>query len=428
VRLRRFVVFRLLRLCIRLGWPMRLVAPLFGRWNPFDPERLRDPYPGYRRLQESAPVYRNPLLRIWILSRYADVAAVLRDPSFSVRRLESAAVRRLGAFQKLRPDFREMLERNLLMLDPPDHTRLRGLVAKAFTPRVVERLRPRIQALVDGLLDDAERRGEIELMRDFAYPLPATVIAELLGVPAADGPRFMRWSNDLAALLDPFNAPGGLDAAQAAFVELSGYFRAALAERRREPRDDLLSALASVEERGESLSEAELVSLAGLILGAGYETTANLIGNATVALLRNPGERKRLAEDPGLVASAVEEFLRYESPVQATDRVATRDFEIRGTRIRRGELVVLFLAAANRDPERFPEPDRLDLGRRDNAHLAFSQGPHFCLGAQLARAEAQIAIGTLVRRFPDLEGPPGPIAWRPSFTLRGPSALPIRLR
>jgi cytochrome P450 len=407
---------------------MRLIAPLFGRWNPFDPERLRDPYPGYRRLQERAPVYRNPLLRIWILSRYADVAAVLRDPSFSVRRLESAAVRRLGAFEKLRPDFREMLERNLLMLDPPDHTRLRGLVAKAFTPRVVERLRPRIQALVDGLLDQAERRGEIELMRDFAYPLPATVIAEMLGVPAGDGPRFMRWSNDLAALLDPFHAPGGLDAAQAAFVELSAYFRAALAERRREPRDDLLSALASVEERGESLSEAELVSLAGLILGAGYETTANLIGNASVALLRNPGERKRLAEDPGLVASAVEEFLRYESPVQATDRVATRDFEIRGTRIRRGELVVLFLAAANRDPERFPEPDRLDLGRRDNAHLAFSQGPHFCLGAQLARAEAQIAIGTLVRRFPDFEGPPGPIAWRPSFTLRGPSALPIRLR
>ena len=407
---------------------MRLLDPFFGRWNPFHPDRLRDPYPGYRALQESAPVYRNPLLRVWILSRYTDVAAVLEDRSFSVRRLESAAVRRLGAFQKLRPDFREMLERNLLMLDPPDHTRLRGLVAKAFTPRVVERLRPGIQVLVDGLLDEAERRGEIDLMRDFAYPLPATVIAEMLGVPAADAPRFMRWSNDLAALLDPFNAPGGLEAAQAAFTELSGYFRAVLAERRREPREDLISALATVEERGEALSEAELVSLCGLILGAGYETTANLIGNAAVALLRHPGERKRLVDDPGLIASAVEEFLRYESPVQATDRVATRDFEIRGTRIRRGELVVLFLAAANRDPERFPDPDRLDLGRPDNAHLAFSHGPHFCLGAQLARAEAQIAIGTLVRRFPGFEGPPGPLAWRPSFSLRGPAALPLRLR
>jgi cytochrome P450 len=170
------------------------------------------------------------------------------------------------------------------------------------------------------------------------------------------------------------------------------------------------------------------VSLAGLILGAGYETTANLIGNATVALLRNPGERKRLADDPGLIASAVEEFLRYESPVQATDRLVTRDLEIRGKRIRRGELVVLFLAAANRDPERFPDPDRLDLGRADNAHLAFSHGPHFCLGAQLARAEAQIAIGTLVRRFPGFEGPREPPAWRPSISLRGPAALPIRLR
>jgi len=421
-------VFRLLRLFIRLRWPMRLLAPFFGLWNPFDPERLRDPYPGYRALQERAPVYRNPLLRIWILSRYADVATVLRDPSFSVRRLEAPAVRRLGAFRGLHPEFREMIERNLLMLDPPDHTRLRSLVAKAFTPRVVERLRPGIQALVDGLLDAAGRRGEIDLMRDFAYPLPATVIAQMLGVPPSDAPRFMRWSNDLAALLDPFNAPGGLGAAQAAFVELSAYFRAALAERRREPREDLISALATVEERGEALSEAELVSLCGLILGAGYETTANLIGNAAVALLRNPGERKRLADDPGLIASAVEEFLRYESPVQATDRVATRDFEIRGTRIRRGELVVLFLASANRDPERFPEPDRLDLARPDNAHVAFSQGPHFCLGAQLARAEAQIAIGTLVRRFPGFTGPPTPPTWRPSFSLRGPAALPIRLR
>lgn len=421
-------MFRWLRLLIRLGWPMRLLAPLFGRWQPFHPDRLRDPYPGYRALQQRAPVYRNPLLRIWVLSRYADVSAVLKDPSFSVRRLESAAVRRLGAFQRLRPDFRVMLERNLLMLDPPDHTRLRGLVAKAFTPKVVERLRPRIQALVDGLLDAAERRGELELMRDFAYPLPATVIAEMLGVPASDAPRFIRWSNDLTALLDPFHAPGGLEAAQAAFVELSAYFRGALAERRREPREDLLSALATVEERGDGLSETELVSLAGLILGAGYETTANLIGNATVALLRNPGERKRLADDPGLIASAVEEFLRYESPVQATDRLVTRDLEIRGKRIRRGELVVLFLAAANRDPERFPDPDRLDLGRADNAHLAFSHGPHFCLGAQLARAEAQIAIGTLVRRFPGFEGPREPPAWRPSISLRGPAALPIRLR
>jgi hypothetical protein len=420
-------LFRVLRLLVRLGWPMRVLSPLFGRWNPLHPDRVRDPYPGYRALREHAPVYRSPLLRVWALSRHADVSAVLKDPSSSVRRLESAAVRRVGAFRGLRPEFREMIERNLLMLDPPDHTRLRGLVGKAFTPRVVERLRPRIQELVEGLLDQAERRGSIELMRDFAYPLPATVIAEMLGVPAVDRPRFMRWSNDLAALLDPFHAPGGPAAAQAAFVEMAGYFREIFAERRRAPREDLISALVAVEERGDSLAEAELVSLCGLLLGAGYETTANLIGNAVVALLRNPGERKRLADDPGLIGSAVEEFLRYESPVQATDRVLTRDLEIRGTCIRRGELVVLLLASANRDPERFPDPDRLDLGRADNPHFAFGQGAHFCLGAQLARVEAQIALGSLVRRFPRFEGPPDPPAWRPSITLRGPASLPLRL-
>jgi cytochrome P450 len=420
-------MYRLLRFLVQREWPMRLLGPLFGKWNPFEPERIRDPYPGYRRLRETAPVYFNPVLRIWVVTRYAEILRVLKDPHFSVKRLQVKAVQRLNPIGSLRPDFAEMITSNLLMLDPPDHTRLRGLVSKAFTPRVVERLRPRIQQIVDDLLDAVAPAGEMDLMRDFAYPLPVTVIAEMLGVPASDRVQFRRWANDLSGLLDPFNSPGGLDAAQQAFVDLAAYFRAIFAERRRQPRDDLISALVAIEEQGDRLSEAELISISGLLLGAGFETTSSLLGNAVLALLQHPSERKRLQQDPSLMQSAVEEFLRYESPVQGTDRVAQRDCELGGRSIRAGQLVVLLLGAANRDPERFTDPDRLDVGRTDNAHLAFSQGVHFCLGAQLARVEGQIAIETLLRRFPDFHGDCREPRWRPSFALRGLTTLPISL-
>ncbi len=420
-------MFRLLRWLVQLGWPMRVLNPLFGAYNPFHPDRVTDPYPGYRALRSREPVFQSRLLGIWFLTRHADVTAVLKDPRFSVGRLETEMVRKMKLFRSLSPEFLVMIEKNLLMLDPPQHTRIRGLVNKAFTPRVVERLRPRIQGLVDDLLDGVSSAGEMDLVRDFAYPLPVTVIAEMLGVEPEDRDRFRRWSADLGALLDPFNAPAGFAAANASFAELAAYFREVIAERRRQPRDDLISGLVAAEEGGAGLAEDELISVCALILGAGYETTSNLIGNAVIALLRNPGERKRLQDDPSLIGSAVEEFLRYDSPVQATDRVASEDCEIGGRRIRKGQLVVTLLGAANRDPEQFADPDRLDVARADNRHVAFSQGVHFCLGAGLGRAEAEIAIATLLRRFPNFDGPPDPPAWRPSITLRGPLSLPLTL-
>jgi cytochrome P450 len=322
---------------------------------------------------------------------------------------------------------REGILRSLLMLDPPDHTRLRGLVNRAFTPRVVEQLRPRIQQIVDELLDVAAAGGEMDLVRDLAYPLPVTVIAELLGVPAEDRDRLKRWSDELTVVIDPIGSGRSVESAAGAYAELSAYFEAVFEDRRLRPRDDLVSALVAAEQEGERLRGAELLALCALILGAGHETTTNLIGNAVLALLRHPGERKRLQDDPSLMESAVEEFLRYDSPVQATDRVASEDCEIGGQRIEAGRFVAVLIGAANRDPARFPEPDRLELGRADNRHLSFGQGVHYCLGAGLARVEAEIAIGSLLRRFPDVSGSADPPGYVPSLTLRGPTALPLSL-
>jgi cytochrome P450 len=359
------------------------------------------------------------------LSRYSDIVEILQDSRFSVDRRQSNLFQRLQPFAPLRPDFTEAITRSLLMLDPPDHTRLRRLVNKAFTPRVVENLRPRIQAIVDELLDRVEKRKEMDLIRDFAYPLPVIVISEMLGIAAEDHAKFKEWSDALTALVDPMQAENGMAPAQEAYVQLSQYLRQVFEERRRAPRQDLISALVSVDEQGDTLTDAELLSLSALILGAGHETTTNLLGNAVVALLRNPGERRRLQDDPALITSAIEEFLRYDSPVQLTDRVATQDCEVAGQSVRKGVLVGLILASANRDPEHFADPDRLDLGRPDNHHVAFGHGVHFCLGAALARTEAQIAISTLLRRFPDFTGETDPKEWKRSTVLRGPMSLSL---
>jgi cytochrome P450 len=249
----------------------------------------------------------------------------------------------------------------------------------------------------------------------------------MLGIAAEDHAKFKEWSDALTALVDPMQAEDGMGPAQEAYVQLSAYLRRVFDERRREPRQDLISALVSVEEQGDSLTDAEMLSLSALILGAGHETTTNLLGNAVVALLRHPSERRRLQDDPSLIGSAVEEFLRYDSPVQVTDRVATQDCEVAGQAVRKGVLVGLLLAAANRDPARFTDPDRLDVGRQGNHHVAFGHGNHFCLGAALARTEAQIAITTLLRRFPDFDGERDPRAWKRSTVLRGPTSLRLSL-
>jgi cytochrome P450 len=420
----RLPVLRLFQTLVRWEWPMRLLNPVLGDFNPFLPEFRADPYPFYRKLQAKHRVYVGRLLGgTCLLPRYDDVVAVLGDPRFSVDRPQADIFQRLQPFGGLSPEFTRAIMSSLLMTDPPAHTRMRRLVNKAFTPRVVEGLRTRVQVLVDELLDAVAGRRHMELVHDLAYPLPVTVIAELLGIPVDDRARFKQWSDQLAVLLDPLQATEGLAPTEHAFNEIAAYMRPIFAERRRNPRDDLISALVGVEDEGQRLGEIELLALTMLILGAGHETTTNLIANAVLALLRNPGERRRLQDDPSLIGSAVEEFLRYDSPVQTTDRVATVDCEIAGHPIRRGTVVALLLGAANRDPARFADPDRLDLGRQDNHHVSFGHGAHFCLGAALARVEAQIVIATLMRRFPGFDGDQHPKEWKRSMVLRGPTAL-----
>jgi cytochrome P450 len=423
----RFSPLRVFQTMIRWEWPIRLLNPLLGDFNPFLPEFRVDPYPVYRALQAKHRVYTSRVLGgACLLPRYDDIVAVLSDGRFSVDRPQAKVFQRLQPFRGLSPEFTQAIQSALLMTDPPAHTRLRRLVNKAFTPRVVDGLRSRIQTLVDELLDAVAAHGGMELIHDLAYPLPVTVIADLLGIPIGDRARFKQWSDMLAVLLDPLQAGEGLAPTEHAYDEITAYMRPIFAERRDAPREDLISALVAVEDQGQRLTETELLSLTMLILGAGHETTTNLIANAVLALLRHPSERRRLQDDPSLIGSAVEEFLRYDSPVQFTDRIATVDCEIAGHRIRRGGVVALLLGAANRDPARFPDPDRFDISRKDNQHLSFGHGVHFCLGAALARVETQIAITTLLRRFPNFDGDSAPKQWKRSMVLRGPTALQLR--
>jgi len=389
-------------------------------FNPMDPEFIADPYPTYHRLRADDPVHHNPL-GFWVLTRYEDVVAALRDPRLAKEAIAEFVAARFGA--PVPAMGLSMLDR-----DPPDHTRLRGLVSKAFTPRVVEGLRPRIQKIVDGLLDRAEPTGALELIEDFAYPIPVTVICEMLGVPVEDHERFKAWSLDIARGLDGLLLSAGTEIRQRsaeARHALAGYFRELIARRRAAPRADMLSDLIAAEEAGDKLSEEELLATCILILVAGHETTVNLIGNGTLALLRHPGELRRLRENPALIAGAVEELLRYDGPVQRTARIPSEDVTIGGRTIGKGEMVMPFIGAADRDPAQFRDPDRLDITRADNRHVAFGMGIHFCLGAPLARIEGQIAIGTLVKRFAKLALVTEKPEYRPSLTLRGLSTLPV---
>ncbi|HEX6313143.1 MAG TPA: cytochrome P450 [Acidimicrobiia bacterium] len=394
------------------------------------PEFKEDPYPFFHRLRELEPVQHTPL-GTYMLSRYADVSAVVRDPALSSDQRNSdlfqAYVEANPPGEGTFPD--PTRQATMLFLDPPDHTRLRGLVSKAFTPRVIGRLRPRIEQLVDELLGAVASRGDghMDVVADLAYPLPVVIICELLGVPHADHATFQEWSRDLVHSIDPdpLITPEQwtrIEAAGAAFVE---YFVALIEERRRSPGDDLLSGLIAAEEAGDRLSEEELLATALLLLVAGHETTVNLIGNGTLALLRNRDQLERLRDDPALDHNAVEEMLRYDSPVTFTQRITLAEYRVGDVTIPPRQQVVTVLAAANRDPDAFPDPDRLDLGRPEaNRHVAFGGGHHYCLGAALARLEGEVAIPTLVRRFPALELAGDPTR-RDTFTLRGLERLPV---
>ena len=394
-------------------------------FNPMRRELRSDPHPFYRALREKDPFHRSYAADGWVLTRYADVEAVLGDRSFSsdernLRRWPrlSARHRRAGL-----PDPYESGRASMLRSDPPDHTRLRTLVSKAFTPRAIERVRPTVEKYVEETLGRVQTRRTLELVGDFAAPLPVSVIAEMLGVPVADRDRFRHWSDEAVRTLGD-NTLEDRRRALAAMNELEAYIGAIAEERRREPREDLISALVRAEEGGDRLSRTELVMTCVLLLVAGNETTTKLIGNAVLALLANPDQLELLRREPERIPAAVEELLRYDGPVQLTSRMVLEDREFRGHRLRRGQQLIVVLAAANRDPERFQEPDRLDVTRPDVRHLAFSHGLHFCLGAQLARLEASLALEALVTRFPGLRRD-GPVVWSDNTILRGPRVLPL---
>jgi pimeloyl-[acyl-carrier protein] synthase len=399
-------------------------------FNPFLPEVHDDPYPFYRQLRERDPVHPS-LPGLWLLTRYSDTSALLRDHHrFSNDSRNSDLVR---MFMQMMGDrqpglLEESTARSMLFVDPPDHTRLRNLVSKAFTARVIEAMRPHVQEVVDELIGAFREAAVVDLVSELAYPLPIRVICEMLGIPPEDHDRFREWSAELVLTLDPMITLEIIERGNRAAEAFAEYFAELLAARRAHPRDDLLSALIAAEDRGQTLTEEELLSTCILLLVAGHETTVNLISNGMLALLRNPDQVQRLRHDPGLIRSAVEELLRFDSPVQLVGRTAMQDVEIGGVRIARGHQVVGIIGAANRDPAQFAQPDRLDIGRPDNRHLAFSGGIHFCLGAPLARVEAQIAIGTLVRSFPGLRlADEAAIERRETVTLRGLRRLPVAL-
>ena len=386
-----------------------------------------DPYPFYARLRAEAPVFRVTLpdrQAAWLVTRYDDVSRVLKDEGFAKDRLNALTPEQL-AKQPWIPGFFKPLMRNMLDLDGLDHDRLRALVQKAFTPRLVEQMRPRIQKLTEDLLDALQTRNEVDLIRDYALPLPTTVIAQMLGVPVEDRHKFHRWSK--ALFLTSASRWGILKAIPNVW-QFIRYIRKLLAARRVAPQDDLISALVQVEEDGERLSEDELLAMVMLLLVAGHETTVNLIGNGMLALLEHPDEMERLRSDPALIKPAVEELLRFHSPVEmATERFPREDTAVAGVTIPRGEMVLAVLASANRDERQFVDPDRLDLTREPNRHLSFGQGVHFCLGAPLARLEGQLAINTLLRRTSGirLAVPPAALRWRRGMVVRGVEALPL---
>jgi pimeloyl-[acyl-carrier protein] synthase len=390
-------------------------------FNPFLPEFHADPYPFYRRLREQDPVHQTPM-GFWVLTRYDDCVAVLRDARFGREEFQQMLTAVYGGEEG------DKLPRSMLFRDPPDHTRLRGLVSKAFTPRVIEQMRDHIQAIVDRLVGRALAQGGMDVIEDLAYPLPVTVICEMLGVPVGDHASIRGWSADIARSLDAIGLPSDqriVDRGRVARRALADYFRALVPERRGRPQADLLSGLLAAEEQGDKLSEPEVISMCLLLFIAGHETTVNLIGNGTLALLQNPDQLARVQSDPALVANAVEELLRYDSPVQRTARITTTEVDLAGHRLDKGTMVVTALGAANRDPAQFPDPDRLDVTRRDVRHISFGFGIHFCLGAPLARVEGQLALGTLLRRAPRLTLAETSPEWRESSVLRGLKRLRV---
>ncbi|HXO35094.1 MAG TPA: cytochrome P450 [Candidatus Acidoferrales bacterium] len=392
-----------------------------------DPEVLANPYPLYQRLRSEDPVHWDPFLHTWVVTRYADVVQVLYH--FSASRTptpEQLSALNLSALNPIA----EVMMRQMLFLDPPDHTRLRALASAAFTPRRVEQLRSHIQDVMDTLLDKLVASGRMDVIADFAGPAPAIVTAELLGVPAADHAKLKDWSQDFAEMLGNFqHNPDRIPRVLRSVENLCSYFRTAMIEQQANAREGLIQAMMNAEVDGARLTAEEIIANLIVTMVGGLETTTNLIGNGVLTLLRNPDELEQLRADSSLIPSAVEELLRYESPSQHTARLAPDNVELGGRKILKRQAVIAVMGAANRDPERFPDPDRLDLARKDNRHLAFGWAAHFCFGAALARLEGQIAFETLLRRLPGLAlETKAPLEWRHNLGLRGLTALPVTFK
>lgn len=398
-------------------------TPTLSLYQLLDPAVLADPYPLYRSLREHDPVHWDPFLHAWVATSYADVVTVLH--TFSAERTpspEQLTAMGLGALKPLA----QVLVRQMLFMDAPAHTRLRGLCSKAFTPRRVDALKPHIQDIADRLIDRVLPAGKMDVIADFANPLPAIVTAELLGVPTADHEQLKAWSADFAEVLGNFqHNPERAGRVLNSLDEMTAYFRSAIRESARGEREGLIHSLVMAEVDGARLTEDEIIANTIVTMVGGQETTTNLIGNGLLTLLRHPDQRQQLRDDPAIAQSAVEELLRFESPSQHTARLAPADISLGGKRLRRGDAVIAVMAAGNRDPQRFTEPDRLDLARKDNRHLAFGWAAHFCFGAALARLEGQIAFDTLLRRLPDLTLRQDAPEWRENLGLRGLKSLAV---
>ncbi len=413
-----------------LRWTLRSLAieamalPEYWRsgiaYNPLAARVIQDPYPFYARLRSRSPVHRSRVLNSWVFTRYAEVEAILRD----YRRFSNVPTNR-NLTPRQRSSLSPRAEWTMLFMDPPEHTRLRALVNKAFTPRAVEALEPHIRTIMGQLLDDIDDPSGFDLIAAVANPLPVIVIAEMLGVPPEDRTEFKHWSDERARLLEPVITPEERKRAMVAGEAFDAYFASIIEARRREPQEDIVSALARAEEEGDKLTAREVLNMLRLLLIAGNETTTNLIGNGVLALLRNPEQLELLREDPSRIPEAVEELLRFDSPVQLDFRGVLEDCEVNGASLQRGDGAVLAIGAANHDPEVFDDPERLDVQRSTGSNISFGRGVHHCIGAPLARLEGRIALEVLLERFSSMRLLDDTPKFRRAIVLRGLETLPM---
>jgi cytochrome P450 len=401
-------------------------ASVLSLYRLLDPEVLADPYPLYRALRERDRVQWDPFLHSWVVTGYAEVLHVLHK--FSADRTPTPAQLKAMGLPQLEP-IAAVMVKQMLFLDGATHARLRGLCSAAFTSRRVDGLKDQIQDITDSLIDKVAASGRMDVIADFAAPLPAIVTATLMGLPTSDHAQLKSWSADFAEMLGNFqHNPERAGRVLRSLGEMIAYFRSAIRDQQRQPRPGLIQALLSAEVDGQHLDEEEVIANIIVTMVGGQETTTNLIGNGLLTLMRNPDCLARLRDDPEIIEPAVEELLRYESPSQHTGRITPEDVLLGGKELKKGSAVMAVMAAGNRDPLRFPDPDRLDLLRKDNRHLAFGWAAHFCFGAPLARIEGQIAFNTLLRRLPGVALEPVKLEWRENLGLRGLKSLPVRFQ